>query len=105
MKRDSETLLAKCRDVGEGHQRLDQFFREEGHVAKKMLPRSPGAMGIARIVLEKQFSAERGYDLFAQRLPLAEKLADLLQRQVELIPEHELNRHIRERIMQETVDL
>jgi len=47
----------------------------------------------------------RGYDLFAQRLPLAEKLADLLQRPVELIPEHELNRHIRDRIMQEAVDL
>jgi uncharacterized protein len=30
----------------------------------------------------------RGYDRFAQRLPLAEKLADLLQRPVELIPEH-----------------
>ena len=47
----------------------------------------------------------RGYDLFAQRLPLVEKLADLLQRPVELIPEHELNRDIRERIMQEAVDL
>jgi hypothetical protein len=47
----------------------------------------------------------RGYDMFAQRLPLAEKLADLLQRPVELIPEHELNRDIRERIMQEAVDL
>ncbi len=47
----------------------------------------------------------RGYDLFTQRLPLAEKLADLLQRPVELIPEHELNRHIRDRIMQEAVDL
>lgn len=47
----------------------------------------------------------RGYDLFAQRLPLAEKLADLLQRPVELIPEHELNRHIRDRVTQEAVDL
>jgi uncharacterized protein len=47
----------------------------------------------------------RGYDLFAQRLPLTEELADLLQRRVELIPEHELNRHIRERVMQEAVDL
>lgn len=46
-----------------------------------------------------------GYDLFTQRLPLAEKLADLLHRKVELIPEHELNRHIRERVMREAVEL
>lgn len=39
----------------------------------------------------------RGYDLFAQRLPRMEKLTELLQRPVELIPEHELNRHIRDR--------
>lgn len=47
----------------------------------------------------------RGYDLFAQRLPLTEKLMDLLQRKVELIPEHELNRHIREQVMKEAVEL
>ena len=47
----------------------------------------------------------RGYDLFTQRLPLTEKLADLLQRRVELIPEHELNRHIREHVLKEAVEL
>ena len=47
----------------------------------------------------------RGYDLFAQRLPLAERLAELLKRRVELIPEHELNRHIREQTLKEAVDL
>lgn len=46
-----------------------------------------------------------GYDLFGQRLPLAERLSDLLDRKVELIPEHELNRHIRERVLREAVDL
>lgn len=46
-----------------------------------------------------------GYDLFAQRLPLTDRLAQLLQRPVELIPEHELNRHIREQALQEVVDL
>ena len=46
-----------------------------------------------------------GYDLFAQRLPLTERLAELLQRRVELIPEHELNRHIRDRALNEAVDL
>ena len=47
----------------------------------------------------------RGYDLFAQRLPLTESLADLLHRKVDLVPEHELNRHIRERVIQEALEL
>jgi predicted nucleotidyltransferase len=47
----------------------------------------------------------RGYDLFTQRLPLAEKLSDLLKRPVELVPEHELSRHIRDRVIGEAVDL
>lgn len=47
----------------------------------------------------------RGYDLFTQRLPLTERLADLLHRRVELVPEHELNRHLRDQVMQEAVDL
>ena len=47
----------------------------------------------------------RGYDLFAQRLPLTERLASLLGRRVELVPEHELNRHIRDRVLEEAVEL
>jgi len=47
----------------------------------------------------------RGYDLFVQRLPLTERLTELLQRPVELIPEHELNRHIREQVIREAIDL
>jgi predicted nucleotidyltransferase len=47
----------------------------------------------------------RGYDLFAQRLPLTDQLAQLLQRPVELIPEHELSRHIREQVLREAVEL
>ena len=47
----------------------------------------------------------RGYDLFSQRLPLTERLARLLRRKVELAPEHELNRHIREQVLKEAVDL
>jgi len=46
-----------------------------------------------------------GYDLFAQRLPLAESLTELLHRPVDLVPEHELNRHLRSSILQEAVDL
>lgn len=47
----------------------------------------------------------RGYDLFAQRLPLTRKLSDLTGRRVELVPEHELNRHIRDHVLGEAVDL
>lgn len=47
----------------------------------------------------------RGYDLFTQRLPLAEKLADLLKRPVELVPEHELSRHIRDHVLKEAIEL
>jgi uncharacterized protein len=46
-----------------------------------------------------------GYDLFAQRLPLTERLAELLGRPVGLVPEHELNRHLREAVLQEAIDL
>ena len=46
-----------------------------------------------------------GYDLFAQRIPLADQLAQLLHRPVEVIPEHELNRHMREQVLREVVDL
>lgn len=47
----------------------------------------------------------QGYDLFYQRLPLIQSLEDMLHRKVELIPEHELNQHIREQVMKEAVEL
>ncbi len=47
----------------------------------------------------------QGYDLFAQRLPLAERLAEITGRVVELVPEHELNRHIRSRVLGEAREL
>ncbi len=47
----------------------------------------------------------RGYDLFSQRLSLAEQLSRLLSRPVDLVPEHELSPHIQARVLQEAVDL
>ncbi|MEX1167359.1 MAG: nucleotidyltransferase domain-containing protein [Hydrogenophaga sp.] len=47
----------------------------------------------------------RGYDLFAQRLPLIDQLSQWLKRPVEVVPEHELNRHIRDRVLKEVVEL
>ena len=48
---------------------------------------------------------DRGYDLFAQRMQLADELENLLHRHVEVIPEHELSRHIRDRVLEEAVEL
>jgi predicted nucleotidyltransferase len=47
----------------------------------------------------------RGYDMFTQRLALADQLEMLLARRVEVIPEHELNRHIKDRVIGEAVEL
>ena len=46
-----------------------------------------------------------GYVMFGQRLPLAQQLEQQLGRRIELIPEHELNRHMREHVLREAVDL
>jgi uncharacterized protein len=48
---------------------------------------------------------DRGYDLFRQRLPLTEDLSILLGRRVDLVPEHELNPHLRDGILREAVAL
>ncbi len=46
-----------------------------------------------------------GYDLFRQRMPLMNDLQALLGRPVEVIPEHELSPYIREKVLNEVVDL
>lgn len=46
-----------------------------------------------------------GYDLFTQRMALAQGLGDVLHRKVDLIPEHELNPHIRAQVLAEAVPL
>jgi len=47
----------------------------------------------------------RGYDLLTQRMPLALGLGELLQRKVDLVPEHELNPHLRDHVLAEAVSL
>ena len=46
-----------------------------------------------------------GYDMFAQRIPLTDHLSELLGRKVDLVPEHELNRYIKDQVTQEAVTL
>tara|TARA_R110002110_G_scaffold405550_1_gene624803 strand:- start:72468 stop:72779 length:312 start_codon:yes stop_codon:yes gene_type:complete len=45
------------------------------------------------------------YDLFAQRLPQAGKLSELIGRKVYIVPEHELGPQIRQQVLDEAVDL
>lgn len=47
----------------------------------------------------------RGYDLFAQRISLTDEIQSLLHCLVDLIPDHELNRHIRDQVLNEAVSL
>lgn len=46
-----------------------------------------------------------GYDLFTQRMPLQERLAEITGRHPDVVPEHELNKHIRAAVLREAVDL
>lgn len=47
----------------------------------------------------------RGYDLITQRMALAQGLGDLLHRNVDLVPEHELSPHIRAQVLAEAVPI
>lgn len=47
----------------------------------------------------------RGYDMFSQRVPLTNRLSELLGRKVDLVPEHELNRYIRDQVAREAIEL
>lgn len=47
----------------------------------------------------------RAYDLFAQRLPLQQRLAEITGRPTDLVPEHELSPYIRATVLSEAVDL
>ena len=47
----------------------------------------------------------QGYDLITQRLPLQRRLAEIAGRRSDLVPAHELNRHIRTAVINEAVEL
>ena len=92
------------------------MFVDDLHMRKSEIERAAAAFGARRIRVfgsvargEDQADSDvdflvdfpEGYDMFAQRLPLAEKLRELTGRRVNLIPEHELNGHIRDRVLRE----
>ncbi|CAM5778552.1 nucleotidyltransferase family protein [Ottowia pentelensis] len=47
----------------------------------------------------------QGYDLFTQRLPLQRRLSEITGRRSDLVPTHELNRHLRAAVMNEAIEL
>ncbi len=47
----------------------------------------------------------RGYDMFGQRLALSDALERTLSRPIDPVPEHELSRHLRERVLAESIAL
>jgi predicted nucleotidyltransferase len=47
----------------------------------------------------------QGYSMLKQRLPLANRLEDLTGRKIDLVPEHELNKGLKRRVLGEAVEL
>jgi predicted nucleotidyltransferase len=47
----------------------------------------------------------RGYDLVTQRNPFQQRLTEITGHRLDVVPEHELNRHIRDAVLREAVDL
>jgi len=47
----------------------------------------------------------RGYDLFSQRLALKRSLESLIGHRIDLVPDHELNRHIQQQVLREAIDI
>lgn len=50
-------------------------------------------------------SLPKGYDMFKQRLPLAEELENIIGKHVDLVIRHELNKHIEKSILNDARDL
>lgn len=46
-----------------------------------------------------------GYDMFKQRLALQERLEEITEKKLDLIPEHELNKHIQATVLKEAIAL
>lgn len=90
--RNQKTLIdAACRQFGARH------IRVFGSVAR----RTEGPDSDIDFLVD--FPA--GYDLFTQRLPLVETLAHITGCRVDLLPEQELNNHMRARVQREAIEL
>lgn len=50
-------------------------------------------------------SLPKGYDMFKQRLPLAEELEFIIGKHVDLVIRHELNKHLEMSILSDAKDL
>ena len=90
------------------HKKRDEITQLAAmHGARRIMVFGSVARGEERLDSDIDFLVDfpLGYDLFTQRMALAEKLAILVGRAVDVIPEHELSRHIRESVLREAVEL
>lgn len=65
------------------------------------------ALGQERPSSDIDFLVElpKGYDMFAQRLPLQQRLMEITGSEIDVIPEHELSPYLRDRILEEAISL
>ena len=91
LHRQKDAIEAACRQYGARH------IRVFGSVAR----REDGPDSDIDFLVDFPV----GYDLFSQRMALAQKLEEITGRRLDLIPEHELNRHVKEAVLREAVEL
>lgn len=84
---------------------IDAAGRRYG--ARRIRVFGSGARGEGRPDSDIDFLVDlpRGYDLLHQRMPLQRRLAELTGRRLDVVPQHELDRHITDVVLREVVDL
>ncbi len=102
----SEVALSVLLDeLREKHVEIETAARQFG--ARRIRVFGSVARGEERPDSDVDFLVDfpRGYDLFGQRLPLARRLSAIAGRTAEIVPEHELNPHIRDAVLAEAREL
>lgn len=93
------------RELQESRSTLNKIAQQFGASRLRVFGSVAGGEESADSDAEFLVELPKGYDLFSQRMPLTQKLSELFNRRVELIPEHELNPHMRKKILDEAVSL
>jgi uncharacterized protein len=102
---DSKVLIMLLDELRQMKPALESVARRYG--ASRLRVFGSVARGQERSDSDVDFlvNLPQGYDLFKQRMALTQGLADLLHRKVDLVPEHELSRHIRDQVLREAVEI
>jgi predicted nucleotidyltransferase len=98
----SSMLLEQLRQQKDSiHQACDQFGTKRIRIFGSVARGEERAESDVDMLVE----LPQSYDMFTQRLALQERLTEIVGRRLDLIPEHELNPHIREAVLKEAVAL